>query len=257
MNHISATVITHNEQDNIERCLNSLSGIADEIIVVDSFSTDATVEICKRYGARISERRFTGYGIQRQYAASLASHSYVLAIDADEVLSAELRASIIKVKKSGFEHRVYSFDVAEYYFGKVVTHAAIDRHPKIRLFNRRYAQWNLHDVGEKVTFSEALRPCLLAGKLLHYRAASEAEFRKKEDLRASLNAAAIAAKNTSISPITPWIKAFSTYCRLMIRRGAILEGHTGRIIARVVARSSKLAYTRAREIISSQAAPHF
>ncbi len=91
MTNITATVITHNEQRNIERCLNALIGVADEIVVVDSNSTDATVEICSHYGCRIVARPFAGYGSQRQFATSLATHRYILSIDADEVLSDDLR----------------------------------------------------------------------------------------------------------------------------------------------------------------------
>ncbi len=242
MNHITATIITLNEQENIERCLNSLSDIADEIVVVDSGSTDATVDICKRYNCRVSTRKFTGYGSQRQYATSLATHSYVLAIDADEVLSEQLRESLLQLKKQGFSHRVYSFAVAEYYWGNEVKHCAIDNKPKIRLFNRRYAQWNLHDVGEKLTFSEALRPVLLDGKLLHYRANSIDEFCQKEQLRAQLNGAALAVQKPHICTIAPSIAWVKTYMRLMIKKLAFADGKTGRIIARVVADSSKEAY---------------
>ena len=89
MKKISATIITLNEEANIERCLNSLSGVVDEIIVVDSGSTDATLDICRRYGCHISERPFSGSGGERQYASPLAGHSDILAIDGDGVRSEE------------------------------------------------------------------------------------------------------------------------------------------------------------------------
>lgn len=258
MKKISATIITLNEEANIERCLNSLSGVVDEIIVVDSGSTDATVDICRRYGCHISERPFSGYGSQRQYASTLASHSYILAIDADEVLSEELRNSILELRKESsqesdsFRHRVYSFEVAEYYWGTMVRQTAIDSKPKIRLFNKRYAQWNLLDIGETVTFSEALRPELLRGKLLHYRANSLEEFREKESLRARLNGAALAAKRDHISSLAPGWTWLRTYLRMMISRKALAEGPTGRTIARVVADSARDAVRIARAIQNSK-----
>ena len=84
--NISAAIITYNEARNIERCLNSLIGVADEIVVVDSGSTDATVDICRRYGCSVTTRPFTGYGSQRQYAAGLAHNRYVLSIDRKSVV---------------------------------------------------------------------------------------------------------------------------------------------------------------------------
>lgn len=247
MNHISATIITYNEEANIERCLNSLIGIADEIIVVDSGSTDRTVEICSRWGCRISTRKFDGYGSQRQYATSLANHTYVLAIDADETLGDRLRDNIIRLKNSSLhDHRVYAFEVAEYYWGNPVTHCPIDAKPKIRLFNRRYAQWNMRDLGEKVTFPDSLRIQTIPGKLLHYRAADIDEFYRKEDLRATLRAQGLIARGAHIGPLTPRFKAIATYCRMMINRRAYADGAIGRLIARRVARSTFLAYDIAR-----------
>lgn len=253
MNKITATIITHNEQDNLERCLNALKGIADEIVVVDSGSDDQTVAIAQRYGARVSERQFTGYGSQRQYAASLATHRYVLAIDADEVLSEPLRQSILAVKNNGIDmHRVYSFRVVEFYFGHVARFSAIDCRPKIRLFDGRYAQWNLSDLGEKVTFSEALRPVILEGPLLHYRANSLAEFRRKEAMRARLSAQALVAKGAKIGALTPKMKAAQTYMHMLVRRRAIIDGRIGRIIAKEVARGVHDAYVYARRQLAEQ-----
>ncbi len=85
MEPLSATIITFNEEANIERCLNSLVGVVSEIIVVDSHSTDATLDICRRYGCRITVRDFEGFGSQRQYATGLTTSRHVLSIDADEV----------------------------------------------------------------------------------------------------------------------------------------------------------------------------
>lgn len=120
MAHISVTIITYNEEHRIEACLKSLQDIADEIIVVDSFSTDRTVEICNAYGCKVTQRRFPGYGAQRQYATSLTSYSYVLSIDADEVLSPALRSSLIKLKEEGFAHRVYEMSRLNFYCGQPV-----------------------------------------------------------------------------------------------------------------------------------------
>lgn len=168
MENISATIITLNEEENIERCLNSLVGLVDEIIVVDSGSTDKTVEICKRYGCHVVTRPFAGYGQQRQYATSLTRHRYVLAIDADEALDEELHNQIKKLKDDGFDHRAYRVNRILCLKERPVNYSRRDGEP-IRLFNKRYAQWNFDDKVERVNFAEALQPAPLRGHLLHYR----------------------------------------------------------------------------------------
>lgn len=166
---VSATVITHNEAANIERCLNSLIGVADEIIVVDSLSTDATVDICRRYGCKVTERAFTGYGSQRQYAVGLANGRYVLSIDADEALSDDLRRNIIALKEQGMEHRMYRFRIVNYVCGRPMQRSGMKPYSEIRLFDRRYANWNLLDVGERLTYPGGVSPVLIPGEMYHYR----------------------------------------------------------------------------------------
>jgi glycosyltransferase involved in cell wall biosynthesis len=96
---ISAVIITFNEEKNIERCLNSLQGVVDEIIIVDSLSTDKTQEICSNYDlVKFYSQEWLGYSSQKNYANKLASFDTLLSIDADEVLSFELKQSILTIK---------------------------------------------------------------------------------------------------------------------------------------------------------------
>jgi len=97
---ISAVIITFNEERNIQRCLESLVNVADEIVVVDSYSTDGTEEICKLFNAKFIRHRFHGHIEQKNWAILQASSPYILSLDADEALSDELRASILKVKEN-------------------------------------------------------------------------------------------------------------------------------------------------------------
>lgn len=251
--HISATIITNNEASIIKRCLKSLEGIADEIIVVDSGSTDGTPDICRKAGCQVYQRRFTGYGIQRQYAASLCKHTYILAIDADEVLDDELRQTIIKLKKEGMTHRVYAFNIMEYYFGHKVRHTGLKRSGMIRLFNKRYAQWNLRDVREQVTFPESLRPQKLEGTLLHFRAVNYSQMLLKELSQARLRAAALAARYNRISPLRPHITAIATYFKYYIEKGGWMDGRTGAMIAQGRAYGTYMAWKIARKTLRENA----
>ena len=98
MPELSAVIITYNEELFIDRCLASIDGIADEIVVVDSFSTDATEEICKKYNVRFVKHAFEGFRDQKNFALQLATHKNILSLDADEALSDKLRQSILALK---------------------------------------------------------------------------------------------------------------------------------------------------------------
>ena len=134
MTPISAVLISRNEEHRIKQCLKSLEDIADEIIVVDSFSTDKTPQICEEAGCKVVQRQFPGYGAQRQYATSLAKHRYVLSIDADEVLSPALRTSLINLKNEGLTHRVYEFTRMNFYCEEPIRHCGWYPDFQIRLF---------------------------------------------------------------------------------------------------------------------------
>ncbi len=99
MEKLSATIITFNEERNIGRCIDSVKDIADEILVVDSFSTDKTKEIALKKGAKVFDKKWEGYGKAKNLASSLAENEYILSIDADEALSEELKNSILQKKK--------------------------------------------------------------------------------------------------------------------------------------------------------------
>ena len=98
MPKLSAVIITQNEERNIGRCIDSLKGVADDIVVVDSGSTDNTEVICKEKGARFFYNKWEGYIEQKNFANDLAEHKYILSIDADEALSGQLRDSILEAK---------------------------------------------------------------------------------------------------------------------------------------------------------------
>ena len=100
MKRLSATIITLNEEDKIRPCLESLREIADEIVVVDSLSTDSTKAICEEFGVRFVEQKWLGYSEQKNLANEIAAYDWILSIDADEVISEELKKSILKIKEN-------------------------------------------------------------------------------------------------------------------------------------------------------------
>lgn len=246
MEPISATIITLNEEDNIERCLNSLVGLVDEIIVVDSGSTDHTVDICRRYGCHVVERAFSGYGLQRQFATSLTTHTYILAIDADEALDEELHNHIKRIKSEGFEHRVYAMRTAQYCLGQRV-HQPAQQSAPIRLFNKRYAQWNLDDIAERITFPTSLRPVTLKGELLHYRSKTVEQLRRKEYAQARINVSRHTAVHGQPGAFGIAMRTVRAYLHSLLAEGAWRDGKTGRIMSRVKAQAINKAFKNARQ----------
>jgi len=163
---ISAVIITLNEEQAIEQCLAALRW-CDEIVVVDSGSTDRTVEICRANGCSVHQRKFDGYGPQKRWAVSLAHHDWILSVDADEVISDSLRDEIVR-----------ELDAAELiwdglliprtmvFLGREFRHGSEHRYPSLRLFNRQRGNFTDARVHEGVEV--AGRTKQLAGRMLHY-----------------------------------------------------------------------------------------
>lgn len=248
MDKLTATIIAYNEEHRLAACLESLRGVADEVIVVDSYSTDRTVEISRKYGCHVTQRRFDGFGAQRQYATSLATHRFILSIDADEVLSPALRESIIKLKEEGFKHRVYSISRLNFYCGYPVKHCGWYPDYQIRLFDKRYANWNLHDVGEKVIFRDSVRPEPIDGDILHYRCDTREQYQAVTRSHATIKARVLAASSGPIRPLSPLLHGLGAWWNTFITKGGILEGSAGREIAAEQYRSEYLAYSAAKKL---------
>ncbi len=164
---ISATIITLNEEKKIEGCLQSLAGVADEIIVVDSGSVDQTEAICKKYAVRFIRHPFEGYIAQKNYALTLSTHDYILALDADERLSDELKASVMRVKENWINTSGYSVNRFNNYCGKWIRFCGWYPDRKIRLWDKRKGAWGGEDPHDKVIIS-AGDIKQLKGDLLHY-----------------------------------------------------------------------------------------
>lgn len=248
MERLSATIITRNEEKNIGRCLEALKGVADEIIVVDSYSTDRTLDICRRYGCKITNREFQGFGSQRQYATGLTTNSYVLSIDADEVLDDEMRDFLIHLKTRGFDHRVYMARVQNYFCGLPLCHSGFEPAWKVRLFNKRYANWNLRDVAERVIFRDSVRPCIIDGDILHYRCDTPTEYTRKERTHADMRANVLAASRTRITSVSPLIHGVREFMHCYITKQGISDGLTGLAIASEKYRCARIAWSKARAL---------
>jgi len=181
---VSAVIITYNESANINRTLSQLWW-CDEIIILDSFSTDDTLDICKKHRCKIYQRRFDGYGSQKQYAVSLAKNDMVLCVDADEVLSDEL-VSEIRAELAAPSADGYLMKMNFVFFGKVFRHGKESKKYYLRLFNKKYGGFNAKKVHEGVEFNGSTKK--LKEKIYHYSYKNIAHYFEKFNRYSSLGA---------------------------------------------------------------------
>ncbi len=182
---ISAVIITFNEEKYIEQCIKSLKSVVDEVVIVDSYSTDKTQEICQNLNVTFLQKDWLGYAETKNWGNSQAKNHIILSIDADEELSQELKKSILNLKQDGFVNVSYSFNRLNNYCGKWMKHGGWYPDKKIRIFNREDAHWE-GDVHEKLIFNPNINNKHIAGDLLHYSIESKEDHISREKKYASL-----------------------------------------------------------------------
>jgi len=241
MQKLTAVIITFNEARNIKRCIESLHNVADEIVVVDSFSTDATPSICKGLGAQFYQRKWKGYSLQKNYGNGLAANNLILSIDADEALSDTLKKSIIEVKTAAIGNN-YSFNRLTNYCGKWIKHSGWYPDTKVRIFNRKKDDWQGR-VHEKLTVNIKTVK-LLKGDLLHYSYYKISEHVAQTDKFASLSAKELQKngikKNVLKIVFSPIVKFLKFYVFNLV----FLDGKAGWKIATISAHGTYLKYAR-------------
>lgn len=240
---ISAIIITLNEERNIGRCLESLRDIADEIIVVDSHSTDQTTAIAEAAGARVIVRDWEGYSATKNRAHSDAQFSYVLSLDADEALDERLLASITNAKKSGLAGS-YRFNRLTNYCGNWIKHCGWYPDTKVRLFPTDGAEWQGNFVHEELVLKDASAVTHLKGDLLHYSYYTRAEHLARVEKYARLAALKLQAKNKQGGKLKGIASATARFFRMYFVKAGILDGAAGWHICRISAYASYLRYVK-------------
>ncbi|RYG41038.1 MAG: glycosyltransferase family 2 protein [Chitinophagaceae bacterium] len=243
MELLSVVIITYNEEKNIGRCIDSVREVADEVVVLDSFSTDRTVQIAEMKGAFVYRQKFTGYGAQKNKALEFAKYNYVLSLDADEMLDEELKISIIKAKK-GFAFSAYKMNRCAFYRGKFIKHGTWYPESKIRLFDKRLLKWEGLDIHEKIQLPSTMAVYPLKGDILHFICDSN-----KAHIRRSDNFSTLAAQSLYKSgKRTNWFKIMASPAWFFVNdfflRGGFLSGVQGWMIAKNQTRYHFLKYAK-------------
>ncbi len=240
---ISLVIIAFNEEDKLANCINSAKDIADDILVVDSYSTDQTVLIAGSLGARVIQNTFEGHIEQKNFALQNVYYEYVLSLDADEALSTELRENILKLK-SNWQADAYKMNRLTSYCGKWIRHGTWYPDRKIRLFKKNAGSWKGSNPHDRFDVKEGKNIRFIKGDILHYTMDNISDHLKQMDYFTEIMARDLhkAGKKSNYLKLifSPMIKFFMAY---FIRLG-ILDGYYGFVIALNSAHASFLKYAK-------------
>ena len=249
MNRISACLITLNEEDNLPRALASLSEIADEIVVVDSGSTDRTEEIARKHGAAFSFRPWTNYSEQKNFAAQRATNDWIFSMDADEELSSALQTSLLAWKKHKPGCSVYEMARRTWYLGAWIKHSGWYPDFQRRLYRRDAAQFSGR-IHESLRFLG--KPGRLSGDLLHYTVRSFDEHEANVERYTTLAAQQMFAEGKRNWRGAMWFAAPWSWFQNFVLRGGFWDGYRGALIARMAARSVRCKYAKLGKLVAAK-----
>ncbi len=239
MNKITALIITLNEERHIGACIDSVAGLCDEILIIDSISQDQTKVIAEAKGARVVTNAFTGFGRQKNFGTGLASHDLILSLDADEVVSPELKRSITAIKENPTAS-AYSFNILNFVGDRAVRSCGMYPDTHVRLYDRRLVKWNEREVHEGLEINGEVK--FLSGDLLHYSWDDLSQLKEKSSYYAGLGAKVYKNGNPIVLSLkmifNPIIKFLKTY---IIQMG-FTDGYLGLLISYYRARETFLKY---------------
>lgn len=250
MPKLSVAIITFNEENNIGRCLDSIQEIADDIVVVDSYSSDLTESICKSKGARFIQHKFEGHIEQKNWAIKQAKYPHILSLDADEAIDDALKQSILDLKKE-WKWDGYYMNRLTNYCGKWVYHCGWYPDKKLRIWDSTKGSWggtNPHDKYE--LFAGDTNTGHLKGNILHYSYYTIEDHYKQVNYFTDILAKAQYEEGRRASifvmALSPVVKFIRDY---FIKLG-ILDGVTGFTICRISAYATFLKYKKLRALYS-------
>ncbi len=245
MSKISATIITYNEEKSIGECIDSLKSVADEIIVVDSFSNDSTKQICLSKGVRFVEHPFKNYIEQKNYALSLTSFDHIICLDADEQLSDELKESILSIKES-WPSEAYKMNRLSKYGGKWIRHGNWYPDRQLRLWNKKMGGWGGKNPHESLVFKIRIKPMQLSGDILHEAYSDSSEAMNKMQSYSEIFSREYAGKvSSSVFKIIVH-SSFTFFKSYVIKRG-VFDGFEGLMVAVAEANHTFYKYAKLYE----------
>lgn len=241
---ITVAIITYNEEKNIVRCIDSVKDVADEILVVDSFSTDATKEISLSKGAKVIQNEFKGHIEQKNYALDQAKYDHVLSLDADESLSKDAIEEVIRIKRSDDFH-AYVFNRLTNYCGKWIKHCGWYPDKKLRFVNRKTARWGGENPHDRMIANPDISVKHLNADILHYAIPSIASHAQRANTFSSIAAQQAIEKNASVYLLIHVVlNPLFTFVKKYFFQLGFLDGFYGFVISILSAHSNFLKYSK-------------
>lgn len=249
---ISVAVITFNEERNIERCLKSVISLADEIVVVDSLSSDNTVAIAQANSAKVIHQKFLGYIEQKNFAIDQCAHDWVLSLDADECLSDDLQKEILQLKNNHLQPDGYIMPRLSRYCGQWIKHGAWYPDKKVRLFNRTVAKWGGINPHDKIFFTNEHPSIIqLNGDILHYTINTKEEHQQQAKRFSEITAKELFNQKKKTNALKIYFKPVVRFIRDYFLKAGFLDGKAGLQIAIISAHHVYLREHKLNELIQS------
>lgn len=246
---LSAVIITYNEERNIARCIDSLLPVADEILVVDSFSEDRTEEICLQKGVSFVKHTFEGHIEQKNWAKEQAKFDHIISLDADEALDEELQKNILKIKQN-WKHSAYKMNRLTNYCGSWIHHSGWYPDTKTRLFDRKKGEWGGSNPHDKFIPQKGVKVQWISGDILHYSFYDREGHLKQIEKFSTIAAEALYKKGKRSNFIKLFINPIARFIKAYIIRAGFLDGSAGFDIARYSAYANYLKYRKLQKLQS-------
>ncbi len=243
---ISAVIITYNETMRLEPALKSLEGLVSEIVVVDSFSTDDTVRLAKKYTSKVFQRKWTDFADQKNYANTKASSPWILSLDADERISPELRQEILDLKDEEPDCPGFSMPRKVFYLGRWIRHSGWYPDRKIRLFQKDKARWEGEYVHEKLVIEGKVRK--LNGSIHHFTYRNISEHLDRINHFSQLGAQKLYSQGKKCRWYNLVYIPFFRFVKSFFWRAGFLDGFAGLVISVLHSYALFLRYAKLREI---------
>jgi len=240
---LSVAIITFNEEKNIERCISSVKNIADDIVVVDSFSKDNTRKICNELGVRFIEHVFEGHIQQKNFAITQAKYKHVFSIDADEAIDKTLEKEILNAKQN-WSYDGYSMNRLTNYCGHWVRHCGWYPDKKLRLWDSTKGKWAGINPHDEYFMNDACVVKHLQGDILHYSYNNIEDHYKQIEYFTSISAKAYHEKGIKSNILKIYLNPIHKFIRDYIFKLGILDGVAGFRISRISAHATYLKYKK-------------